>query len=74
MSPYNEMFVIYDSPRDLEPGFAVRRWITRDGTILPLALLGSGLSLAEARALIPAWAVSVGREQVDDPKIVEVWA
>ena len=69
-----ELFVIYDSPRDLAPGFAVRKWIVCKAEVAPGPIIASGLdSLDDARALVPQGFVNLGRTWSDDPKICEVW-
>jgi hypothetical protein len=72
--PALPMVVIYDRPRDLPGGFAVRQWAVSPGVVAPVKLLGSDLlSLEAARELVPAGLVNIGRAPDDDPKIVEVW-
>ena len=68
------MFVVYENPSDLPAGFAVRRWEVLPGATAPRELVGHSIAtLTEARALVPAEFVCVGRGYHDEPHVVEVW-
>lgn len=68
------MVAIYDRPRDLPGGFAVRMWHINGQMIVPGKLLGSSLpDLETARVLVPDGLVNIGRFGDDEPTIVEVW-
>jgi hypothetical protein len=69
------MAVIYENPRDLGPGFAVRMWSVLPGAgSKPGELLGYGLTCIEAaRELVPDGMANIGTMPGDDPAIAEVW-
>lgn len=76
MSPARlEMYVIYRHPRDYPERYVVRRWLCSNGPEgqpdnVPLAVTES---LEWARRAVPAGCVNIGRENLDDPAIAEVW-
>jgi len=70
-----ELFVIYQNPSDFRGKFVVRGQVAQsDGSIRPnKEPLGVVESLDEARSLVPAGLVNLGRSDEDDPVIVECW-
>jgi hypothetical protein len=69
-----EFFTIYDHPTDAPTAFVVRRAEVIRGKKEPVHREAfQAATLAAARALVPTDRVSLGRNQADDPKIVEVW-
>lgn len=68
------MVVIYDRPRDLPGGFAVRDWNVGPGIVSPGRLIAADVeSLSKARTFIPDGMVNNGRQPEDESVIVEVW-
>jgi hypothetical protein len=66
-------YAIYDHPADYPRGFVVREWvISADRSEAGQAWAAT--SLEDARSLIPHGSERIEPHQLDDPKIVEVWA
>jgi hypothetical protein len=66
------IYTIYDHPRDHPNHFVVRRRIIGKGIVtIDMEYLVLSDSLQQARESLPAHLVFIGREQQDDPVIVE---
>ena len=68
-----EIWTICERPSDYPDGFTVRKHVVGKGGSHPTDEMFMAPSLDEARALIPMGLICVGREQADDPVIVESW-
>jgi len=67
-------WTIYHRPSDFPHHYAVRMWVvTDDGQPLMYGFAAICDTLEEAREQIPAGCYCVGREEGDDPVIVESW-
>lgn len=65
------LYVIYHNPRDIElTSYVVRRFVGERPDFKPWALANS---LNEARSSLPTGMVNLGRDENDDPVILEVW-
>ena len=68
-------WTIYANTTDYPHHYAVRMWMVVDDSGVvhhrPVAVLCD--TLEEAREQVPAGAICVGREDADDPVIVESW-
>lgn len=64
------IYVVYRNPSDYPGKFVTRRWIGMDACVKPEGVFAT---LNEARAVVPAWAVSITPSEYDDPCIAEVW-
>ena len=79
MNPYEDDpvagWTIYHRPLDYPNHYAVRMWLIVDdsGVVHHQPVAGLYDTLAEARNDIPAGCICVGREEADDPVIVETW-
>lgn len=69
-----EQFVIYERPRDYPDKFVVRRFRIVPGKIIPDDNVAVFNTLDEAREFIPYHLINIGRQEKDEPQIVEVWA
>lgn len=68
------LVVIYDSPKDLGLGFAVRTWTIVKAIVEPGKLIARNLpSIGAAREFVPAGLSNIGRTADDDLCIAEVW-
>lgn len=67
-----KLWTIYDHPDDHPDSFAVREWTIGNGTTTP-GTVTLAPTLYEARLLVPAGKFPIGRDDTDDPKIVETW-
>ena len=70
------MYAIYYNPVEYPAAarYVVRKWHGIEGQCVPqIEPTYVGLLISEARASIPGGLVRLGRYQVDDPSIVEVW-
>lgn len=72
------LFTIYNKNTSDYPGVMVmRRWevsgTLRNPTMTPKEVVGTGNSLAEMRAKLPAGCENLGRYQGEDPNIIESW-
>ncbi len=69
------VFVITKNPKDFPGKYVVRESIIGDGewryVMKPTVV---AVSLTQARASLPPGLVNMGREELDDPVIVESWA
>ncbi len=63
------VWVIYDSPIDLPGRFVARKW--RNG--VPTLTIEQAQDLDDLRAKLPTGLMRFGRQNGDDPKIVECW-
>jgi len=68
-------WTIYYRPLDFPHHYAVRMWRLVEDSAVPQHYLVAGLydTLEEARMDIPVGTICVGREEADDPIIVETW-
>jgi hypothetical protein len=70
-----EMWTIYDRPLDYPSHVVVRRWFVVRGNSEPVPDVVPRLagSIAEARGLVPPHRYRLGRQDGDDPFVVETW-
>lgn len=68
MSNKIELWVIYDKPTDYPGKYVARKWLNNN----PTKTMYTAESLEEIREKIPGL-YNLGRQDNDDPKIVEVW-
>lgn len=72
--PVLTQFTIYERPLDYPAGFVVREWHITRGQLEPQpGRAWRATSIDDARMLVPAGMFCFGREQSDDPSIVETW-
>lgn len=64
------IYAIYKDPSDYPGLYVVRRWYTEHLTEEPLIVTPN---LGDARLALPMGLANVGRQQGDDPAILEVW-
>jgi hypothetical protein len=68
------IWVIFDSPKDYEGSFVVRRQVATAGcvswAVRPEAVTSS---LENARLRVPTGLIRMERDPTDDPCIAEVW-
>ena len=65
-----EIYVIYKNPSDYPGSFVVRRWCGDRADLKPIIITSELLS---ARSRIPDDCVNIGRQDNDDPAILECW-
>jgi hypothetical protein len=69
-----EMWVIYSNPRDYPGKFVTRRRVvTAASDVADAKPRAVEETLEDARAAVPWGCVCIGRQEGDDPVIVEVW-
>lgn len=76
MTNDNELFIytVYSSPADFPDKFVMRRFnIGRGGEALPSNEVFVSDTLEGVRQSVPEGAMCLGREDGDDPVIVESW-
>lgn len=61
------MYTIYEGASDLPAPFVVRRWETIRGIIYARELVGQATTLEDARQLVPAGCMNLGRWTDDEP-------
>lgn len=67
-------WTIYTHPNDLpDVPYVVRGWVITDGGALDSGAIGFADTLDEARRIIPEGLFNMGRQDDDDPVIVETW-
>lgn len=67
-------YVIYVNPADMPGKFVVREWHVVRDELLPVAgRAWPANTLEQARAMVPEGLVRLGRQEVDDPVILETW-
>lgn len=68
------LFTVYAKPSDFPDSFVVRRFAVRAGLVeRDPEIFGRSPTLEGARALIPPGLYRLGRQDNDDPVIVESW-
>lgn len=68
------MFVIYDHPKDFPDEFVCRRCYPENGhVVFELDLFARGKTLESVRDQVPPGQVRFGRQEGDDPVILETW-
>jgi hypothetical protein len=69
------MWTVYDHPSDYPDYYIARKWLVGSKRAEPEAtdeiLLDADLDALRKR--IPPWLYCMGRQEGDDPKIIEVW-
>lgn len=70
---YLEQWAIYWNPADYPDKFVVRRWEIGMGWARPTDDVAAFDMLEEARMSLPVGAYCLGRDESDDPAILEVW-
>lgn len=63
------LLVVYNSPLDYPGKVVARLWAVNK----PTHYVVVGEALDEVRNMIPAHFTNIGRDENDDPRIVEVW-
>lgn len=66
------MWVVYEKPSDFPSGFVVRKWEVVRGRELAGGAI-TAVTLHDARLLIPKGTVNIGRFNLDDATILEIW-
>lgn len=69
---YLPMWVIYERPADYPQGFIARMHVIGEACGPTITAI-KGEKLQDVRAKLPAGVVCIGREDGDEPQIVEVW-
>lgn len=67
-----DQYVVYDHPADHPDKWVVRRWEIHAGSEHPRESWTAD-TLEDARSIVPAHLVNIGRFPGDDPAIYEVW-
>lgn len=68
------MYTVYKRPSDYPHSFVVRRWMVGDEGLQPDPLpYAVGPTLADVREVLPPGLYCMGREEGDEPQIVETW-
>lgn len=64
-----DLWIIYFNPSDFPDKYVVRKWILDK----PTDIMFTADTLDEIRKFVPEGLVNIGRQQYDDPVIVETW-
>lgn len=72
-TPYLAMWVVYRNPLDHPDTFVVREWRVEGVRVTAQRGAAFADTLEEAREVVPAGHYNLGRNDHDDPVIVEVW-
>lgn len=67
------LWTIYRQPRDYPHGYVLRRHVASAKGSRPTEDAFYAYTLAEIRLLVPPGLVCIGREDGDEPQIVETW-
>lgn len=67
------IWTIYDHPKDFADFFVARPLIIRPKTSGPIPMHLMARDLKTLRALLPHGLTRLGRQEADDPVILEVW-
>jgi hypothetical protein len=69
------MWVIYERPLDYPDWYVLRAWDIVEGVPVGVPEREAQLAstLAAARELLPPGLYNIGRQEEDEPQIVEVW-
>lgn len=63
------LYVVYEKPTDYPDLYVIRKFISD----IPDEIVGLGETLEKVRQYLPKGVVNIGRNDEDDPVIIEVW-